>query len=105
MAVKIVRFIAGEELLGDVEQVDENTVRITNPTLISAMQNPKSGNMDVHMAPFAPLSASKSVEFSVTHVLCQYEPVVDIINKYNNVFGSRIVLPNSGLGSVGIIGS
>ena len=104
MAIMIVRFVAGEEILGDVEQVNDTTIKITNPTQINAMQNPQTGNMDVHMAPFAPLSSSRFVEISLTHVVCQYEPVVDVINKYNKVFGSRIVLPTGGISSPGIVG-
>jgi len=105
MAVKIVRFLGGEEILGDVVKVDDKTLKINNPTQISASANPKTGKVDVAMAPFAPLSSQTHIEVNTDHVLTQYEPVVDILNKYNTLFGSGIVLPNMGLGAPGILQS
>ena len=103
MAVRIVRFLGGEEILGDVEVVDDKTMKINNPTQVAANPNPKTGKVDVHMAPFAPLSSQTSIEVNRDHVLTQYEPVVDILNKYNTLFGSRIVLPTGGVGAAGLI--
>jgi hypothetical protein len=90
----ITRLLTGEEILGDVEiETSGETCKITNPTQIGAVPNPKTGNVDVHMVPFAPLSSQKHVVFSTRNVLCQYEPVVDILNKYNSMFGSGLIIP------------
>jgi hypothetical protein len=101
MAVRIVRLLAGEEILGDVDVVEER-LRITNPTIIMAVPNPKTHKVDVQMAPFTPLSAEKHIDLSPGHVLFMYEPVVDIVNKYNSMYGSGIILPNTGLGVPGL---
>ena len=101
MAIMITRLLTGEEILGDVTTVDESTVRVDNPTLVGASRNPQTGNVDVHMAPFMPLSSQTHVLFRAENILCQYEPVAEVVNKYNTLFGSRIIIPtNSGIQSV-----
>ena len=101
MATMITRLLTGEEILGDVSVLDDDSVRIDNPTLIAAMRNQQTGNVDVHMAPFIPLSSQTHVVIRMNNVLCQYEPVVEVINKYNTMFGSGLILPtNSGIQTV-----
>jgi len=103
MAVLITRLITGEEILGDVTQNETSAdkVNITNPIQIAALSNQQTKNVDIHMAPFVPLSAQKTITISLGNVLCQYEPVVEILNKYNSAFGSGIIIPsNSGITGV-----
>lgn len=101
MAITVTRLFTGEELLGEVTVVDSDSIRIDNPTLIAAMRNPQTGNVDVHMAPFTPLSSQTYVVIKARNVLCHYDPVVEVVNKYNTMFGSGIILPtNTGIQSV-----
>ena len=101
MSITVTRLFTGEELLGEVTVVDSTSIRIDNPTLIAAMRNPQTGNVDVHMAPFIPLSSQTHVTIKTQNILCQYEPVVEVVNKYNTMFGSGIILPtNTGIQSV-----
>lgn len=96
MTILITRLLTGEEILGDVESTTEvDKCKITNPTQIGAMPNPKTGNIDIHMGPFVPLSSQKHITISTKNILCQYEPVVDILNKYNSMFGSGLILPKT----------
>lgn len=101
MTILVTRLLTGEEILGETQTIRDNdlgidAVQIENPTLISAVRNPQTGNVDVLMAPFNPLSSEKTVMLGRHHVLCQYSPVSEVIDKYNSMFGSRIILPNSG---------
>jgi hypothetical protein len=101
MTILVTRLLTGEEILGDTSTIRDNdlgvdNVQIENPTIISAMRNPQTGNVDVLMAPFNPLSSDKTVVLGRHHVLCQYSPVTEVVNKYNSMFGSGIILPNSG---------
>jgi hypothetical protein len=102
MAVLITRLLTGEEILGEsTTNSTDGTIKIENPTQIAAARNPANGNVDVHMAPFAALSSSKHIEIRAQHVLCQYEPVVEVVNKYNKMFGSGIIIPtNSGVQTI-----
>lgn len=105
MAILVTRLLTGEEILGEtdtlIDDLSVDKVQIENPTLISAMRNPQTGNVDVLMAPFNPLSSEKAVVLNKSHVLCQYEPVGEVINKYNTMFGSGLILPtNSGIQTI-----
>lgn len=102
MSVLITRLLSGEEILGEVTaDATTNTVVIKNPTQIAAMQNPNTSKVDIHMAPFAPLSSEKSITISSRNVVFQYVPVTEIVNKYNTMFGSGIILPkNSGIATL-----
>jgi hypothetical protein len=95
MNVLITRLVTGEEILGEVELSDCGTqCCVSNPTHISAGANPKTGNVDIHMAPYIPLSSQKKVTLSLNFVLCQYEPVKEIVSKYKTMH-SGIILPNA----------
>lgn len=96
MSVLITRLITGEEILGDCESISDTECKVSNPTQIGAMPNPKTGNVDVHMAPFVPLAADKHIIINLNNVLCQYAPVNEVLNKYNTMFGSGLIIPNSG---------
>jgi hypothetical protein len=101
MTIMITRLLTGEEILGELTIIDNSSVRVDNPTLVAAMRNPQSGNIDVHMAPFMPLSSQTHVLIRTENVLCQYEPVTEVVNKYNTLFGSGIIIPtNTGIQSV-----
>jgi hypothetical protein len=95
MAILITRLLTGEEILGDSTPESDGNLRIDNPTQIGAVPNPKTGNVDVHMAPLFPLSAQKHIVLKNSLVLCQYEPVVEVVNKYNTMFGSGLIIPSS----------
>lgn len=101
MTVMITRLLTGEEILGELAIVDSESIRVDNPTIVAASRNPQSGNIDVHMAPFIPLSSQSHVILRTSNVLCQYEPVTEVVNKYNSMFGSGLIIPtNTGIQSV-----
>ena len=100
MNIFITRLLTGEEILGEVENNGEKFCTIKNPTSISAMNNPKTNKVDIHMSPWAPLCASKSVDICVGSISCQYVPINEIINKYNSMFGSGIIVPNTDISSI-----
>ena len=92
----ITRLITGEEILGEICPESNFTCYvIKNPTSIAAARNPKTDNVDIHMGPWLPLSAEKTVKINSSVVACQYPPVTEILNKYNTLFGSGIVIPNT----------
>lgn len=101
MSILITRLITGEEILGDIVDSNTDTCTINNPTHIAASQNPNTSKIDIHMAPFVPLSAEKNITIQLKNVLCQYEPVLEIKNKYSTMFGSGIIIPsNTGITGV-----
>jgi hypothetical protein len=101
MSVLITRLITGEEILGSITESSDDTCTIDNPVHIAASQNPSTGKIDIHMAPFVPLCVDKLLTINLKNVLCQYEPVLEIKNKYSTMFGSGIIIPsNTGIAGV-----
>ena len=100
MNIIITRLLTGEEVLGEIDNLDDKFVTIKNPTSIAVVNNPKTKNVDIHMGPWAPLSSDKSVKISILAITCQYSPVTDIVNKYNSMFGSGIIVPNTDLSTL-----
>lgn len=94
----VTRLITGEEILGEITSESNYTYTIIkNPTIVSAGRNPSTGNIDIHMGPWLPLSSEKSIKIASTVIICQYPPVTELINKYNTLFGSGIIVPNTSL--------
>ena len=92
--VLIVRLLTGEEIIGSVDLIENPTeLIIENPTRIQAAPNSQTGNIDVHLAPWMPMAEHKKVSINRALVLCTMEPVVEIKNKFNSVFGSGLIIP------------
>lgn len=92
--ILIVHLTSGMEVLSDVEDKGD-TLLLKHPTHIAVGHNPQTGQVDVHMAPLLPLGAHKEITIPKTSVLFSYEPVTDIKNKFNSLFGSKLIVPNN----------
>lgn len=98
MAVKIIRMLNGEDLLGEVI-VNEviGYVMIKNPVRIIVMPNkidPKTPN--VGFAPWAEFSEQKEFKLDTDHIVCIMDPIKEFVNQYNSMFGG-IVVPSPSL--------
>lgn len=104
--VKIVRTLQGEEILGTVEEL-KDAHKITNPVVLHWMNNEKTPDTPrLVMADLIPHSDDTSVVISDVHIVFIFNPMQDIINEYNSVYGSGIIIPKnkpvsaSGLGTL-----
>ncbi len=97
MEILVARLLTGEEVLGKcVSNSEENVVTFEN--LVTVQQGPSKNNPEsttIFLSPFAPLSDSKKISLNKTQILCMYAPIVELLNKYNSVFGSGIILPKT----------
>jgi hypothetical protein len=94
--VKILRLVTGEELLGEVLDLN-NTIQIKNPVRIVVMPNkidPKTPN--VGFAPWADFSDDKTVTLDKSHIIAIMSPIKEFVNQYNSMFGG-LVVPTSNL--------
>jgi hypothetical protein len=94
--VKILRLVTGEELLGEVLDLN-NTIQIKNPVRIVVMPNkvdPKIPN--VGFAPWAEFSDDKTFTIDKSHIIAIINPIKEFINQYNSMFGG-LVVPSSNL--------
>ena len=100
MNVKLLRLKSGEDVIADVTLVDtEDTIKITNPAILMPMgQQLPGGQMAMGFGPWAPFSEEKHFEMPRDWVGYISTPSKDLLNSYNQMFGSGIVVPDMKVG-------
>ena len=93
MAVKIVRLRSREDVIGDVLSENSESIRVSNPAMLMPVGDPRGGNVQMGLAPWMPFSDQKEIDFPRDWVLVVVDPVQDLVNNYNQAFGSGIVVP------------
>ena len=94
MAVKLLRLKSGEDIIAEHVQgkIGQN-ITIENPAMLMPMGDGRGNQVQVGLAPWMPFSAEKRFDVPGDWVLLLTEPAPDIVNNYNQVFGSGIVVP------------
>ena len=94
MAVKLLRLKSGEDIIAEHVQgkIGQN-ITIENPAMLMPMSDGRGNQVQVGLAPWMPFSAEKRFDVPGDWVLLLTEPAPDIVNNYNQVFGSGIVVP------------
>lgn len=99
--IKILKLVTGEELLGDVE-VTESYFYIKDPvvlTMVPSRSNPEQPSMA--MIPYAAYVKDNKVKITKEFVVWNEEPIKELYNQYNSVFGNGLVMaPASSLRNV-----
>lgn len=100
MAVKILMFNNGLQIIGDVTNKDTtgNAVIVTKPVqlVFAPSEDPsKKGSSSLGFAPFLQYAEEwkTGVSFMVADILTVATPMVELLNGYNQTFGSGLVLP------------
>lgn len=95
MSVQILKIITGEELIGKIVDEGELGVVIDNPANIH-MAPTQDSRMQLYLIPYAPYAEKDQFTLKQEHVIMQYEPNTDLLNKYNHMFGSGIQIAGAG---------
>ena len=99
MNVKLLRLKSGEDVIADVTLVDtEDTIKLENPAILMPMGDPKGGQMQMGFGPWAPFSDQKEFEIPRDWLVFISTPGKDLLNQYNQMFGSGIVVPDMKVG-------
>ena len=93
MAVKLLRLKSGEDIISDIVSENSENIKIKNPAMVMPLSDGRGNQVQVGLAPWMPFSESKEFELPRDWVLLLTEPASDIVNNYNQVFGSGIVVP------------
>jgi len=95
MEVIALKLITGEDVLGEMESRDEDSLVIVNPVGIAVVRG-KDGQPNVGFTPFPIHGEQKTgatIAFAKKNVVYSYTPAEDFISNYNQIFGSGIVVP------------
>lgn len=90
MTVKVYRLISGEDIIASVEVTQTGYV-FSNPAQV-VMQQTQDGRVGAAFAPFAPYAKDGKVLMYKDFVAGEMELDVKMINEYNRIFGSGIVI-------------
>lgn len=93
MSVKIIKFINGDEIIGDCKQDSPEFITVSDVAQIMMVPTQVQGQAGMALAPFIPYSKSKSFDFNIKTIMTMAEPVEELYNQYNKIFGSGIVIP------------
>jgi len=94
MAVKLLRLKSGEDIIAEHVQgkIGQN-ITIENPAMLMPMSDGRGNQVQVGLAPWMPFSAEKRFDLPGDWILLMTDPAPDLVNNYNQVFGSGIVVP------------
>ena len=95
MSIQILKLITGEELIGKIVVQDDAGIVIDNPANIH-MAPTQDSRMQLYLIPYAPYAEKDQFTLKQQHVIMQYEPNTDLLNKYNSMFGSGIQIAGAG---------
>lgn len=91
--IKLFKLMSGEELLGNVKESDSDTVTLKNAVSIVYQQTEKG--LGAGLAPFMPY-AEEPVQIKQHAIASTANPGRDMLNQYNTIFGSGIVVAGAG---------
>ena len=91
MNCKLIRIITGEEIIAEVLEETGDTITIQNGLVVLPTNN------GVGFAPWATVISKENPEITVNlkHIVYVAEVQEDVVNKYNQMFGNKLQLPNS----------
>ena len=95
--IKILKLITGEEIIGDVTRSD-NIFQVKKPCalqFVPSRSNPEQPAMG--MFPYAAFVADHKINIKVEHVIFEEEPLKELYNQYNSVFGNGLVVASGKL--------
>ena len=93
MTVKIFKMINGEVMMGDVDDVHVNPEYYMINEPASVMLQERDGGVGVGIAPYMPY-AEGNIKIRTTAIAAEGEPDQKLVNEYNRLFGSGIVIAN-----------
>ena len=94
MAVKLLRLKSGEDIVAEhIQGKLGQDITIENPAMIMPLSDGRGNQVQVGLAPWMPFSAEKRFDLPGDWILLMTDPAPDLVNNYNQVFGSGIVVP------------
>lgn len=92
MTVKALKLVSGEDIIADIVKLDEGVLVLKNPAVI-VVQRSEGGQMGVGLQPYTPF-ATGNVTLYKTSLIAEFEADMNLVNEYNRIFGSGIVIAN-----------
>jgi hypothetical protein len=89
MNVKCYKLVTGEEVIAKEEQSGDDFVILKDPVSLVPVPG-QNGQYGYGMMPFMPTVDADRFNIAKRNIIISGDPVTDILNKYNSMFGSGI---------------
>jgi hypothetical protein len=86
------RLISGEHVIGELKSETKSGVEVKNAVTIDLYQT-QNGGVGVNLTPMKYFSEDKDVILKHDHIMFDFSLKTDILNEYNKVFGSGLIVP------------
>lgn len=90
--IKIAKLITGEELIGDVTENGNITV-FKQPCAVQLVMSRDNMTPAMSLIPYAFYTEGHTVTVETKNIIWVAEPLKEVYNQYNRLFGSGIQLP------------
>jgi len=90
--IKCVKLITDQDLIGKVEFDVLGNINITDPAMIVMIPSENSDKMSLGLVPWIQISEQKTFRLEKSNVLTTFDPVLNVLNNYNRIFGAGIVV-------------
>ena len=94
MAVKVYKLINGEDIIAEIEKETPSEIVLKNPAAIIVQQT-ADGRVGASFAPHAPFAKDNTVTIYKTAIAGHMEVDVKLVNEYNRIFGSGIMIASA----------
>ena len=91
--VTVIKMMNGEEIITKVVKEDESTFTCEKPAIIMLSPNQKVNGVQVQIGPYSAFT-DKPISLNKSSVMYIAQPNTDILNSYNKMFGSGLIVPN-----------
>jgi len=96
MNVKLLRLTTGEDLIADVTS-QKDFFTFENPCLVYVQQGQPGKGAQIGMTRWMPYAENKEFTMDSKFVVTMAEPVEELRQQYDSVFGSGLIIPKQGL--------
>jgi hypothetical protein len=93
--IRILKLVTGEEIIGDSSEA-HGEITVKKPCyiqLVPSRADPEQPAMA--LMPYAAYTKDHKVVIDISSVIWSEEPIVELYNQYNSLFGSGIVIPQN----------
>lgn len=99
MNVKLVRLSTGEDMIGDLKNLDAAGALIENPCIVYLSQNPNNpgGPANLGMTRWMPYAENKEFLIDSKFIVTVAEPATELAKQYDQVFGVGLIVPDQKL--------
>jgi len=100
MAIKVLKLVNGDEVIGDVEWNEDHTEATVSKPGKMVMWLTEDQKMGLGMSIWVPYSDQTDFPIKAEHIITEIEPAADIRNDYSSKLGSGLVVPETPSGIV-----